>query len=302
MANPDGFLHSATSDRMHRKNMRGGGSCIGVDLNRNFDMYHGWLSSSNPCSDTYHGTGAASEPETYAYQQLLNETRTTVYMDIHAYGELIISAYAYTGSTHPRNSEYRALGSSIQSAIMGVGGNRWWEGPIAQGLYAASGSSVDYADKLGALGVCLELRPGGGGSGGFAPPASSILPAARESYAGFLAAVDYAKGSGPSPPPPTPSPTTPRPTPTPTPTPTPRPTPTPPTPTPTPPGPAPPTPPTPTPTPSAPPTPTPTPPTGGCVMEKDCDINPWCANTAFEAWCQQQGQFGACPAPQCKWA
>merc|ERR1719410_2447054 len=231
--------------------MRGGGSCIGVDLNRNFDMY----SSSNPCSDTYHGTGAASEPETQAYQRLLNETHTSVYMDIHAYGELIISAYAYTGSTHPRDPEYRAMGSSIQSAIMGVGGTRWWEGPIAQGLYAASGSSVDYADKLGALGVCLELRPGGGGSGGFAPPASSILPAARESYAGFLAAIDHAKGSSPSPPPPPPAPTTPTPTP---PTPTPRPTP---------------TPPTPTPTPPTPPTPTPTPPTGGCVMETDCDIN-----------------------------
>merc|ERR1719454_1966263 len=139
-------------------------------------------------------------------------------MDIHAYGELIISAYAYTGSTHPRNPEYRAMGSAIQSAIMGVGGTRWWEGPIAQGLYAASGSSVDYADKLGALGVCLELRPGGSGTGGFAPPASSILPAARESYAGFLAAVDHAKGSSPSPPPTTPRPTprTPMPTPTPT--------------------------------------------------------------------------------------
>merc|ERR1719195_35867 len=234
MANPDGFVHSTTSDRTHRKNMRGGGSCIGVDLNRNFDMYHGWLSSSNPCSDTYHGTRAASEPETAVYQQLLNETRTTVYMDIHAYGELIISAYAYTGSTHPRNSEYRAMGGSIQSAIMGVGGSRWWEGPIAQGLYAASGSSVDYADKLGALGVCLELR-----GGGFAPPASSILPGARESYAGFLAAVDHAKGnSSPTPTPPAPTPPTPTP-----------PSPTPPAPTPTP------------PTPPTPPAPTPTPPT-----------------------------------------
>merc|ERR1719464_2309291 len=121
----------------------------------------------------------------------------------------------------------------MQSAIQGIGGKRYFEGPIAQVLYAASGSSVDYADKLGALGFAFELR-----GGSFAPPASDILPGAQESYAGILAAINYAKGSNPTPTPPAPTPPTP-PTPTPTP---PSPTPTPPSP--TPPSPTPPTPPT----------------------------------------------------------
>merc|ERR1719418_98264 len=55
------------------------------------------------------------------------------------------------------------------------------------------------------------------------------------------------------------------------------PSPTPPSPTPPSPTPPSPTPPSPTPTP-----PSPTPPTGNCVHEKDCDVNPWCANTGYE--------------------
>merc|ERR1712079_463706 len=90
------------------------------------------------------------------------------------------------------------------------------EGPTAQVLYAASGGTNDFADKLGALGLCFELRPSSGGFGGFSPPASDILPGARESYAGIIAAIDYAKGY--EPPAPTPFPSlTPAPTPFPTP-------------------------------------------------------------------------------------
>jgi len=56
-------------------------------------------------------------------------------------------------------------------------------------------------------------------------------------------------------------------------------------------------PPSPSPQPSPPP---PTPPsTGGCVHNKDCAVNPWCAGTGWDAWCQQQGNAGSCPAPYC---
>jgi len=71
-----------------------------------------------------------------------------------------------------------------------------------------------------------------------------------------------------------------------------------PSPTPAPPTPAP-TPPSPTPAPT---TPAPTPPGGReCLMQKDCDINAWCTDTSFEAWCRNNGALGACPAPQCYW-
>jgi len=195
MSNPDGFIQSMNNDRMHRKNMRNVSSrCWGVDINRNFDAK--WASggsSNNPCSDTYHGTSAMSEPESKVIGSVLNEAPMTVYIDVHAFSQLIISAYGWTSATHPRNAEYRAIGGSIQAAIKGVGGNTWTEGAIAKTLYSASGSTVDYADDRGALGICFELRPGRFGGGGFAPPASQIIPGAEECFAGLLATIDYAK-------------------------------------------------------------------------------------------------------------
>jgi hypothetical protein len=209
MSNPDGFRYSTTSVRMHRKNMRNntGSSCRGVDLNRNWDAY--WAqggSSGSACSDTYHGTRAASEPETNVIAQVMAESQQTVYIDVHAYSQLIISAYGYTTANNPRAAEYRTIGGLIQSAIRSAGGNTWTEGPIAQVLYQASGATVDYADALGALGICFELRPGRSGGGGFAPPASDILPGARESYAGIMAVIDYAKSYEPPAPTPAPAP------------------------------------------------------------------------------------------------
>jgi len=209
MANPDGFQYSTTNDRYQRKNMRSnsGSSCIGVDLNRNWDAnFGGSGASSSPCSQTYHGPSAESEPETIVIKQVMNEAPMTVYVDVHSYSALILSAYGYTSATHPRNTEYRALGGSIQAAIRSVDGDTWTEGPTAQVLYTASGVSNDYADKIGALGLCFELRPSSSGGGGFAPPASDILPGAQESYAGIIAAIDYAKSYEPPAPTPAPAP------------------------------------------------------------------------------------------------
>jgi len=208
MANPDGFLYSTTSTRMHRKNMANycTSSNRGVDLNRNFRSY--WNqggSSSDSCSDVFHGPRAASEPETLVIENVMKESPLSLYIDVHSYSQLIISSWGYTTADHPRKTEYREVGGLIQSAIRSVGGNTWTEGAIAQTLYAASGGTTDTAADLGALGICFELRPGRWGGGGFAPPASDILIGARECFAGLTAAFDYAMNP-PAPPAPTPAP------------------------------------------------------------------------------------------------
>merc|ERR1719433_1034376 len=211
MMNPDGFVYSYTSSRMHRKNMasNSGSSCIGIDLNRNFDAnWAGPGASSNPCSDTYHGPSAASEPETRVLVSVMNEAPTTVYIDVHSYTQLAITAYAYTTRTNPRAAEYRQIGSLIQDAMRQVAGITYTEGAAAQVLYTASGTTMDYADKIGALGICFEMHPSRSCCGGFAPPVSDILPGSQESYVGVMAAIDYAKNPpAPTPaPPPTPPP------------------------------------------------------------------------------------------------
>jgi len=139
-----------------------------------------------------------------------------------------------------------------------------------------SGTSMATPYVAGAAALVLERNP----SFNQEKVRRSLAASALNGVLGDLKPEDTNKllfiggGGGPSPPtPPTP--------------PTPTPPPTPPTPTPPPPTTARPTP--------APPTP---PPTGECVHQTDCDVNPWCRDTGFEAWCRNQN--GDCPAPYCK--
>ena len=93
LLNPDGYEYSRTTDRMWRKNRSkpkdrkdsfytkisssarffslickgSSSSCRGVDLNRNYDTVgFGIGGSDDPCSDSYKGETANSEPEVKA--------------------------------------------------------------------------------------------------------------------------------------------------------------------------------------------------------------------------------------------
>jgi len=199
MANPDGFKFTETDKRFHRKNMNGvanaGWFCTGgVDLNRNFAAY--WNqggSSSNKCSETYMGSGPASEKETQVIQELLKESgRLDVYIDVHSYTQVVISSWGYTRDDHPRRAEFATLGNAMTQAIMNRHGETYRFGPIAQLLYPASGNAPDYATELGGLGYCYELRPRvNQGLNGFAPPASQILPTAEECWDGTVEAIKH---------------------------------------------------------------------------------------------------------------
>jgi murein tripeptide amidase MpaA len=97
--NPDGRQYSQRVDALWRKNRRphqNGGSCLGVDLNRNFDFLwdhiakfaadSGVRTSANPCDkNVYRGPAAASEPETVNVVWLM-DTRPRIrwLVDVHS--------------------------------------------------------------------------------------------------------------------------------------------------------------------------------------------------------------------------
>lgn len=90
--NPDGYEFSHTSTRLWRKNRRRntGSTCLGVDLNRNYG--YKWLvagASTNPCSDTFAGSAANSEPETQAVINAINaqKDKWDAFLTIHSYGQ-----------------------------------------------------------------------------------------------------------------------------------------------------------------------------------------------------------------------
>lgn len=73
---------------MWRKNRRPMGRCYGVDLNRNFGYeWNKGGSSSDPCSDTFHGGSAMSELEAKAMESYASDKSWTTYLTFHSYGQ-----------------------------------------------------------------------------------------------------------------------------------------------------------------------------------------------------------------------
>jgi len=85
-------------DRATRKNARNGVWPNGVDLNRNFPA--GWASAgtTDPTDDYYHGTSAASEPETQAIIQTLDREQPEIYTNFHNWGGPMNSSNNYTAA------------------------------------------------------------------------------------------------------------------------------------------------------------------------------------------------------------
>ncbi|XP_013133664.1 PREDICTED: carboxypeptidase B-like [Papilio polytes] len=157
IANPDGYEFSHTNTRFWRKNRSTGhiigNLCQGVDLNRNFDINFGSLSSSNPCSETFHGPGPFSEPESLAIRNIVlgNMNRIELYLDIHSFGSLIL--YGYGNGDLPANAlTLNVVGVRMAQAIDAV---KWESKPnyrvgnVALILYRVSGSAPDYVQAIG---------------------------------------------------------------------------------------------------------------------------------------------------------
>jgi len=105
--NPDGYEYSWRSDRMWRKTRsvnRDTANCVGTDPNRNWDFHWGEVRASNkPCSDSYQGPQAASEPEVRILQDYLcrNGQYFLAYINLHSYSQVWTSPFAYTQEPAP---------------------------------------------------------------------------------------------------------------------------------------------------------------------------------------------------------
>lgn len=196
MCNPDGSLYSETTSRMWRKNraVNSGSSCMGVDLNRNWEPeWSGPLStSSNPCSDLFYGPSAFSEPETQAVKGLIDESSVTIHLDIHSYGSVIMAPWGYSSSKHPRRAEIDVPGHMMRDAVRAKHREYFAYGG-SEVLYPVSGCCPDYSTSTGAFGYTYELRPADAEDGGFAPWRDQILPSAEECFEGILAAITWSQ-------------------------------------------------------------------------------------------------------------
>jgi len=184
--NVDGYIFTRTN-RMWRKNRQAnsGSTCIGVDLNRNFNyQFNTGGSSPDPCSETYHGGVANSTAEVRALTAyfLTNRANIAGYIDFHSYGQMLMYAWGYSTTLPPDNTELKAVGDASARALQNVYGTSYDVGPIATTIYIASGSSVDFA--YGQVNVkfayTYELRDTG--ANGFLLPPAQIIPSGIETF------------------------------------------------------------------------------------------------------------------------
>lgn len=181
LVNPDGrsYVQAPGGDAWWRKNRRPipDSTCVGVDLNRNFDFL--WSSgigtSANPCDyQIYKGPSAFSESETRNVRWLLDSYPIKGFLDVHSYSELVLYPWGDDDNqtTDPsmnfKNPTYNGLrgivsdtiykeyipsadqtwfsntANRIRDAVAAVRG-RTYTAEQSVGLYPTSGTSDDYA-------------------------------------------------------------------------------------------------------------------------------------------------------------
>lgn len=200
IVNPDGYVYSHTTDRYWRKNRQPnvGSSCIGTDLNRNWDADWdgGESTSTSSCSDIYVGTNPFSAVEASIVKNYMESIPHLVgHLDIHSYSALVLGPWGYSNSPTPDHDEVVSLGNAMNDAITNTNNYSFTfgTGDANGSIYLASGTMPDWSyDGLGVLGYTYELRPSSASEGGFELPIDQIMDACEENYNGVLEMITWA--------------------------------------------------------------------------------------------------------------
>ncbi|XP_010623587.1 mast cell carboxypeptidase A [Fukomys damarensis] len=182
--NVDGYIWSWTQNRMWRKNRskNKNSSCIGTDLNRNFDVsWKSSPSSNNPCSDIYRGPAPESEKETKAVTDFIRRHLKSIkaYITFHSYSQMLLFPYGYTTKLPCNQEDLNKVAKIGTDVISTRYETHYIYGPIASTIYPTSGSSLDWAYDLGLKHTfAFELRDRG--KFGFLLPESLIKPTCKE--------------------------------------------------------------------------------------------------------------------------
>jgi carboxypeptidase T len=195
--NPDGYVYNQTTNPygggMFRKNRRinSGSSCIGVDLNRNYGYFWGLDntgSSPDPCSETYRGSAAFSEPETAAIRDFVEANDFKNVLNYHTYSNLLLYPWGYTSDPCPDDAIFYAHASLMTQD------NNYVFGPGNSTIYATNGGADDwmYGEQVTKLKNFAYTPELGGYDDGFWCPVSRIIPIAQENMIQNLLAAAFA--------------------------------------------------------------------------------------------------------------
>ena len=186
MMNPDGYDYTFTAKgtRLWRKNLRdvNGDGVIdpahdGVDTNRNWPEkwnYDLEGASDDPSTETYHGSGPASEPEVQASRKLHQRLRPRFLIDYHSFAQLILYPEGWQVETEATDAPLmKALaGDDDHPAVPG------FDPDVSAELYTTNGDVTgDAYSNWGTQAYTVELDGGtGDGVGGTVDGPDSLPP------------------------------------------------------------------------------------------------------------------------------
>lgn len=199
------FTH--TSNRNWNKNRRAvSPTCIGVDLNRNFqyqflgssDVNMIWqlygasdiiFLFSQPCSENYSGPYFHSEAESRAVRDILlrYQSQARLFLSLQAFGQQITIPYNYIAVGSQNQAALLNLGNQAAAAIRTAPSQRSYAvgvGGLLNGVQ--SGTSLDYAYETIRVPLSFTLRLPRGGTTGWDVLQSEISAMVSEAFRGFL--------------------------------------------------------------------------------------------------------------------
>ncbi|XP_067293374.1 carboxypeptidase A2 [Pseudorasbora parva] len=198
VANPDGYVFSHLTGRpFHRlwrksRSVTSNPNCPGVDLNRNWDAEFGSPGASDdPCGEDYRGPSAHSEIEVQNIADFItNHGNFKSFMTLHAYSQLLMYPYGYSGTNAPHQPELHDVATQASRALNSWHGTVYKVGSIFHTIEQASGASVDWAYQRGIrYSFAFELRDKG--EYGFLLPADQIVSTARETWLALKYIMQY---------------------------------------------------------------------------------------------------------------
>jgi hypothetical protein len=174
ITNPDGYDYTFTAPatRLWRKNLRDNNNdnaitnVDGVDPNRNWPTkwnYDREGASADPSSETFHGSGPASEPEVKALRGLVDRIRPDFQIDYHSFAQLILYPEGWQVETPSTDAPLMAslAGDDDNPAVPG------FDPDVSAELYTTNGDVTDDTyTAFNTLAYTVELDGGTGGAVG----------------------------------------------------------------------------------------------------------------------------------------
>jgi len=195
LVNPDGYNYTWQANRYWRKtrSINLNSTCVGTDPNRNFD--HQWLllGNSNPCSESYGGSEAFSEPESKALADFMMKKKTQwkLYLTLHSFGQLFMAPYGYTSKKPSNFPNMMEAGAAALEALEDLYGTQYTLGSAKDILYQSSGTSRDWASGVANIPYVYTIELRDTGTYGFLLPPEQIIPTAKETWAGIIAIANF---------------------------------------------------------------------------------------------------------------